>query len=216
MKSLIKELVGEIVPVIVDLVTSKFSKESSVQTGSGTCTQNQDSCTSRWNQPSIDVTPSVPVTNMALPTNSEHTTPTCTTTSDNPQQTSSQNETRNPGNYIDIHNVTGPLHAGRPLGQGIDSKIKSKIWAGEYIQLGSLLYKPTYAKSEAVQDADNNITFVQKEQKLYFKFFQQWVNAFHIFVSIYCQKFPAQSSNLMKYIAIIHKLYHDVGEKAAF
>ena len=52
---------------------------------------------------------------------------------------------------------------------------------------------------EAVQDSDNNITFLQKE---------------HIFVSIYCQKFPALSSNLMKYMAIIHKLYHDVGEKA--
>ena len=36
-----------------------------------------------------------------------------------------------------------------------------------------------------------------------------------MFVSIYCQKFPAQSSNLMKYMAIIYKLYHDVGEQSA-
>jgi hypothetical protein len=68
---------------------------------------------------------------------------------------------------------------------------------------------------EAVQDSDNNITFSQKEQKSYFKFFQWWVIDFHIFVSIYCQKFPAQSSNLMKFMAIIYKLYHDVGEQAA-
>ena len=212
MKSMMKELVREMVPVIVDLVTSKLSPGSTVQTGSVTQSQEQDACTSGQTQASIHVTPSAPVANVVLPTSSEHTASTCT--SDNLQQTSvaSQNETSKQGNNIDI---TGPLHAGRPLGQSVDSKIKSKIWTEEYIQLGSLLYKPTYAKLEAVQDSDNNITFLQKEQIFYFKFFQQWVNAFRIFVSIYCQKFPAQSSNVMKYMAIIHKLYHDVGEKAA-
>ena len=196
MKSMMKELVREMVPVIVDLVTSKLSPGSFVQTGSVTQSQEQDDCASRQTQASIHVTQSAPVANVALPTSSEHTASTCT--SDNLQQTSvaSQNQTSKQGNNIDI---TGPLHSGRPLGQGVDSKIKSKIWVEEYIQLGSLLYKPTYAKLEAVQDSDNNITFLQKE---------------HIFVSIYCQKFPALSSNLMKYMAIIHKLYHDVGEKA--
>ena len=99
---MMKELVGEMVHVIVDLVTSKLSQESTVQTGSGTQSQEQDA-------------PSVPVANVVLPTNSEHTTFTCT--SDDLQQTSvaSQNETRNQGNNIDIHNVNGPLHAGRPL-----------------------------------------------------------------------------------------------------
>jgi hypothetical protein len=115
MKSTMKELVGEMVPVIVDLVTSK-SQGSTVQTGSVTQSQEQDACTSGQTQANIPVTPSAPVPNVALPTSSEHTVSTCT--SDNLQQTSvaSQNETNKQGNNIDI---TGPLHAGRPLGQAL-------------------------------------------------------------------------------------------------
>ena len=63
-KSTMKELVGEMVPVIVDWVTLKLSQESTVQTGSGTQSQEQDECTSGQN-----VTPSVPVADVALPTN---------------------------------------------------------------------------------------------------------------------------------------------------
>lgn len=111
-----------------------------------------------------------------------------------------------------LRNITGPLQAGRPLGQGIDVKVKSKIWAEEYIQLGSL----NSAKLEAVQGKDNSFTFQQKEHKYYFKNLQQWMNAFHIFVAVYCEKCPAQAPCLMKYMAMIQKLSNDVGEKAAF
>ena len=44
MKSMMNELVGEMVPVIVDLVTSKLSEGSTVQTGTVTQSQEQDSC----------------------------------------------------------------------------------------------------------------------------------------------------------------------------
>ncbi|XP_061170705.1 uncharacterized protein LOC133180149 [Saccostrea echinata] len=114
-----------------------------------------------------------------------------------------------------VLNTTGPLHSGRPLGQSIDKKLKAKIWAEEYIQLGALLFKNPYSKLQAVQGANNEITFQHKEQKFYLKYFTQWINAFHIFVSIYCEKFPNQSSNMMKYMAIVQKLNADVGEKAA-
>lgn len=115
-----------------------------------------------------------------------------------------------------LRNVTGPLHAGRPLGQGIDVKVKSKIWAEEYIPLGSLIFKQSSAKLEAVQGKDNSFTFQQKEHKYYFRNLQQWMNAFHIFVAVYCEKCPAQAPCLMKYIATIQKLSNDVGDKAAF
>lgn len=102
-----------------------------------------------------------------------------------------------------LRNITGPLQAGRPLGQGIDVKVKSKIWAEEYIQLGSLIFKQNSAKLEAVQGKDNSFTFQQKEHKYYFKNLQQWMNAFHIFVAVYCEKCPAQAPCLMKYMAMI-------------
>lgn len=42
------------------------------------------------------------------------------------------------------------------------------------------------------------------------------MNAFHIFVAVYCEKCPAKAPCLMKYIATIQKLSNDVGDKAAF
>lgn len=62
-----------------------------------------------------------------------------------------------------MRNVRGPLHSGHQLGQGIDVKVKSKIWAEEYIPLGSLIFKQSSAKLEAVQGKDNSFTFQQKE-----------------------------------------------------
>lgn len=115
-----------------------------------------------------------------------------------------------------LRNVRGPLHSGHQLGQGIDVKVKSKIWAEEYIPLGSLIFKQSSDKLEAVQGKDNSFTFQQKEHKYYFRNLQQWMNAFHIFVAVYCEKCPAQAHCLMKYIATIKKLSNDVGHKAAF
>jgi hypothetical protein len=59
MKSMMKELVREMVPVIVDLVTSILSPGSTVQTGSVTQSQEQDACASGQTQASIHVTKSV-------------------------------------------------------------------------------------------------------------------------------------------------------------
>lgn len=42
------------------------------------------------------------------------------------------------------------------------------------------------------------------------------MNAFHIFVAVYCEKSSAQAPCLMDYIATIQKLSNDVGDKAAF
>jgi len=196
MKTMMKEMVTEMVPLIVDMVSSRLNQLQSTS-------QSQTASNSELEQ-NVHVqhqqTNAVNVTNdpNALVSNDEISTAHCSRIDS--------------GNNI---NITGPLHSGRPLGQGIDPKIKAKIWAEEYVQLGSLLYKQTHSRLEAVQDSDNNISFLQREQKFDIKSFQQWVNAFHIFVSIYCQKYPHQSSNLMKYMAIINKLCTDVGEKAA-
>ena len=129
------------------------------------------------------------------------------------EPSTSQITTTPEGNTL---NITGPLQAGRPLSQTVDLKIKSKIWANEYIQLGSLLFKNTQQKLQAFQGEDNQITFTQKEQKYFFKGFQQWLNAFQVFVAVYCEKFPTQSPALMKYMATIQKLSTDVGDKAAY
>ena len=104
----------------------------------------------------------------------------------------------------------------RPLSQGIDLKIKSKIWSEEYIDLGSLYFKSGHSKMEAVQGENNVITFVQKDSKHYFKSFNQWISASHIFVAIYCEKSPDQAPLLMKYMATVQKLNSDVRDKAAY
>ena len=117
------------------------------------------------------------------------------------------------GNFL---NLTGPLHTGRPLSLTVDIKIKGKIWAEEFIQLGSLLFKSSQPKLQAIQGEDNQITFTQKEQKFYFKGFNQWLTAFQVFVAVYCEKFPEKAPALMKYMATIQKISVDMGEKAAY
>ncbi|XP_061186858.1 uncharacterized protein LOC133194982 [Saccostrea echinata] len=74
----------------------------------------------------------------------------------------------------------------------------------------------TSPKLEAVQGNDNSFTFLQKEHKYFFQSLQQWMNAFHVFVAVYCEKSPSHSPCLMKYMATIQKLSNDVGEKVAF
>ena len=60
------------------------------------------------------------------------------------------------GNFL---NLTGPLHARRPLTLTGNIKIKGKIWAEEFIQLGFLLFKSSQPKLQAIQGEDNQITF---------------------------------------------------------
>ncbi|KAK3101144.1 hypothetical protein FSP39_001261 [Pinctada imbricata] len=103
----------------------------------------------------------------------------------------------------------------RPLGIGVDSKIKGKIWAEEYIELGTLLQSNQEEHFKLVEK-DGTVSLVKaKPNQAKFSSLSNWTVAFHIFVGIYCEKRPGAATALMKYANIISKLTEQASLTAA-
>ena len=96
----------------------------------------------------------------------------------------------------------------RPLSTGIDAKIKAKIWANEYVEFESLMSTKQKDQNHlTLVEQDGSVSFVKaKSNNFKFNSINQWNNAFHIYVAIYCEKHPMQSTKLMKYAATISTL----------
>jgi hypothetical protein len=106
----------------------------------------------------------------------------------------------------------------KPLVFGVDPKIKAKIWANEFIDLGVLLNKKfPKVRFQAIESHDGGISW-EKQQPLQYCFetVAHWLSAFHIFVSIYCEKYTDQACPLMKYAHTIQTLARRSGDIAAF
>ncbi|XP_062617238.1 uncharacterized protein LOC134278947 [Saccostrea cucullata] len=107
----------------------------------------------------------------------------------------------------------------KPVGLGVDPKIKSKILAGEFIKFSTLLPKPQHAN-----DQDSKFHTVEKEGQLMFvkandttkiRSISKWLEAFHVFVSIYCSKHTSEVGNLMTYAQIVQGIAKSCGDDAA-
>ena len=102
----------------------------------------------------------------------------------------------------------------RPLGLGIDSKIKDKIWANQYVELHTLL---STKKTDKIEFVDNGDGFLKckKSNSAAIKTFDKWLEAFHTFVAIYSSKFPKETPNLMRHATIVQRLSKQAGDEAA-
>ena len=101
-----------------------------------------------------------------------------------------------------------------PLDLGIDPKIKGKIWSNMYVELYTLLPLQKKEKIELIENGDGLLT-CQKTNSGSIQTIDHWIEAFHIFVAIYTQKFPTKTANLMKYESIIRTLSKRAGNEAA-
>lgn len=104
----------------------------------------------------------------------------------------------------------------RPIGLGIDSNIKAKIFANEYIKLASLL-KPTLSEEPKFKSVEQNgqLMFIKTNNTLVIKTISQWMEAFLVFVGIYCQKYPEEVGHLMTYAQIVQGISKYCGDEAA-
>ena len=106
----------------------------------------------------------------------------------------------------------------KPLALGVDPKIKAKIWAQEYIDIGCLISrKATKPRFQAVESEKGGMIW-EKTQPPNFRFesVAHWLSAYHIFVSIYAVKYPQETGALMKYAHTIQSLARRAGDTAAF
>ena len=106
------------------------------------------------------------------------------------------------------------------LGSRVPDKIKHKIWADQYIELGLLLSSFTivpakYAVSVCTDsDHDNglgrlSLEPVHKPRRI--ASFGQWASAFNTFVAVYTVSSPASAPALMKYCEIVRDLANKQG-----
>ncbi|XP_028418481.1 uncharacterized protein LOC114543862 [Dendronephthya gigantea] len=102
--------------------------------------------------------------------------------------------------------------AALPLDSRIPDKIKFKIWNEEFVDISTLSGGPdAAAKYEiSVRTSDNGqpaslfLEPAAKSKRV--KTISDWLRSFHIFVSIYTQRYPHESPALMKYCQIIQDL----------
>ena len=107
-----------------------------------------------------------------------------------------------------------PFHsASLPLDAGVPDKIKAKIWKEEFVDFSVLLSNPdptthyeiNVRPSETGQPASVVLEPAAKPNKQ-IKNINDWLRAFHIFVSIYTLKYPHESYALMKYGQVVQDL----------
>ena len=107
-----------------------------------------------------------------------------------------------------------------PLSSRVSAKLKAKIFANEYVESGAFLssspnnegqYSLSMAPSEG-SSSRPQITLEPLQNAKRIQSIQQWVSAFNIFVSIYSEKFTAETPRLMKYF----KVLRDLAQKAGY
>ena len=98
-----------------------------------------------------------------------------------------------------------------PLSSRVPDKTQSKIWANEYIDLGTLQSffpgDPKYnftVKSSGSNQPVVSVEPVQNSKSI--TSIDQWTTAFQVFVAVYTIRFPDSASGLMKYSVTLRDL----------
>ena len=105
---------------------------------------------------------------------------------------------------------TQPFHsASLPLDARVPEKIKEKIWKEEFVDFGVLLSNPDpTARYERPSPAGHPASIVLEPtaKSKQIRNISNWLRAFHIFVSIYTQRYSHETPALMKYCQIVQDL----------
>ena len=107
-----------------------------------------------------------------------------------------------------------------PLSSRVSAKLKAKIFANEYVNFGALLSSSPnnegkYSLSMAPSEGSSRrpqITLEPLQNAKRIQSIQQWVSAFNIFVSVYSEKFTAETPRLMKYCEVVRDLAQKSGD----
>lgn len=102
---------------------------------------------------------------------------------------------------------------GIPLGATVPSKIKSKIWSNEFIDLRSLL---THQEEDPVTLLITpGVINLQHSQKAKTPLsINQWTDAFLVFTCILLEQKPTEAPHLLKYMSFIRELQKLHGDSA--
>ena len=99
-----------------------------------------------------------------------------------------------------------PLSSFFVAGVTVNPKIKAKIWAGEYIELGIL--KPRKVGRSEPKPSTSSGSAAPSDPKQPATFLE-WFEWFTTFAAIYCTKQPKESVSLFSYMQLIYGLYQE-------
>ncbi|MCP4261718.1 MAG: hypothetical protein GY774_30080 [Planctomycetes bacterium] len=104
---------------------------------------------------------------------------------------------------------TGDLLNGLLLdGSILDIKIKTKIWSGGYVELGSLIPRNenvSRINMRYVPGPNNQIAFTPAQSKQPASF-QEWLSCFCIFATVYTEKYKLAAPQMFSYISRVQEL----------
>ena len=94
-----------------------------------------------------------------------------------------------------------------PLGSRINSKIRAKFFANEFVEFGALVdpspvvdkYAISFVSPPSTSTTQPKLTLEPTHTPKKIVSIEQWLTAFHTYVAIYCEKHPKEIPNLMKY-----------------
>ena len=92
------------------------------------------------------------------------------------------------------------------LARHVKDKVKRKIWANNYVDFSDLLDKDKDDQPLHVTQSNNGLLTFKKTKTNKVDGWATWNKAFHIFIEIYCLKFPSKCINLVQYSGILNNL----------
>ena len=102
---------------------------------------------------------------------------------------------------------------GRPVDLRVSDKVKKQIWNHEYVDLASLLDPrsdvPDYLR---LVDDGGPFRLVPQKNKKSITSMGHWCDAFLVYLTVYCRKYPEQISQLTAYIHLIKTLNYKKGD----
>lgn len=196
LKDLVAEIIPAIIPAITQGVVSALQDIGVINSQPQQDVQNSQNTTSQISDPVIQGT---------CTTNTIFDNSTSSAVVPVPDQSSSDSTE---------HVKNKAVSMARPLDLGIDSKIKGKIWANQFIDLYTLLPSKRKERLELVDNGDGVIR-CKKSTSGSITSIDHWLEAFHVFVAIYTAKYPTEAPSLMRHMNIVHKLAKQAGDEAA-
>lgn len=100
---------------------------------------------------------------------------------------------------------------GDPLGSTIPMRVKEKIWSNQFVELGDLL-NPKFADSYSLSLSQGQggggakVALIPDSKSRPIHEIERWTSAFHIYASVYMEKFPLEGPGLMKYAERVRDL----------
>ena len=100
----------------------------------------------------------------------------------------------------------------RPVDFHVNDKIRSKIWANEYVEMASLVEHRSEPEFSVVARGQSEFRIIQQAPPKKIDHIGQWNSAFMIYLAIYCKKYPNQISNLIQYSKRVRSLASKGGD----